>query len=209
MSLGRRIVRQDQILIQYMLFGLVIDWVADDQSIVQSERREPFVRGIAPSLQAVTGAEELRGLFWSDGPLFNLLGLGLLVLLIALGDAGTGGRGLRRMARGRRGPRGRRWTLWSMCHGVPRLLAGEDFAHRLGDSSRDPLDLHRERLAAKLEMHRSASLSDDFDAILRHKMVVDEIPPRGEPFVHWRRRRRLSRLLFVNHDAPSSPVRQA
>jgi hypothetical protein len=57
--------------------------------------------------------------------------------------------------------------------GVPRLLEGEDFAQRWTSSSRGPLDVHRERLAPKLEMDRSAGLSNDFDAALRHEMVVD------------------------------------
>jgi hypothetical protein len=48
-----------------------------------------------------------------------------------------------------------------------------DFAQGLGDSSRDPLDVHRELLAAKLENDHSASLSDDFDATLRHEMVAN------------------------------------
>jgi hypothetical protein len=84
---------------------------------MQPERCEPFLRGIAPSLEAVTSAEERSGLGRIDSSLF-LLGLGLGPgLLIALGNAGTGGRRLRRVARGRfsggrRGPTGRRRTLW-------------------------------------------------------------------------------------------------
>jgi hypothetical protein len=182
MSLGRRIVRENQILIQHLLLDLVIDRVADHQSVVQSERREPFVRWIAPSLEAVTSAEERTGLGRIDSSLFLLWLWFRLGLLIALGNARTGGRRLRGMARGRfsggrRGPTGRRRTLGRLGHGVPRLLAGEDFAQRLGDSSRgrlaDPLDVHRELLAAKLEMDRSTVLSNDLDAALRRKMVAD------------------------------------
>jgi hypothetical protein len=128
MSLGRRLVRKNQILIQYVLLDLFVDWVADDERIVQPERREPFFRWIAPSLEPVACAEELRGLGWVDSPLF-LLGLWFGLgpeLLIALGDARTGGRRLRGMALllgrlvggRRRGPSGRRWTLWLLCHGL-------------------------------------------------------------------------------------------
>jgi hypothetical protein len=146
MSLGRRIVRKNQVLIQYVLFDLVVHRVADDQGVMQPECCEPFFRWIAPSPEAVAGAKELRGLFWSDSPLFGRrlrIGIIWLGLLIALGNARTGGRRLRGMARGLfvfsgRGPRGRRGTVGLLCHGSSSPTCERGFRASLDEFVKRP-----------------------------------------------------------------------
>src|SRR5580658_4562561 len=103
MSLGRRIVRENEVLLQDLFLDVLGDWVADDERIVQPERREPVFRWIAPFLEAVARAEELQGLVRIDSPLLGRrFGVGIvgLGLKIALGDARAGRRRLRGMARG-------------------------------------------------------------------------------------------------------------